>query len=146
MDIRHRIGARSAAPDQTYAALTTIDGLSGWWTTDTTGDPDLGGRITFRFAGGTIEVEVRELDTDKRVSWTVVGGADEWIGTTITFELSEEDDFTNVSFRHEGWAAASDFMDHCSTKWAVFLLSLKSLLETGTGAPHPHDHEVDSWD
>jgi hypothetical protein len=26
-----------------------------------------------------------------------------------------------------------------STKWAVFLLSLKSLIETGKGAPDPHD-------
>ncbi|MFN8038366.1 MAG: SRPBCC domain-containing protein [Acidimicrobiales bacterium] len=146
MDIRHRIGARSATPDQVFAALTTLDGLSGWWTTDTTGDPDLGGRITFRFAGGTIEVEVRELDAGKRVGWTVVGGPDDWLGTTITFELREEDDFTIVSFRHEGWASATDFMDHCSTKWAVFLLSLKSLLETGAGAPHPDDQEVDSWD
>ena len=26
-------------------------------------------------------------------------------------------------------------MHHCSTKWATFLVSLKSLVETGTGSP-----------
>jgi len=29
--------------------------------------------------------------------------------------------------------------------WAVFLMSLKSLLETGTGAPDPHDVKIDNW-
>jgi hypothetical protein len=38
-----------------------------------------------------------------------------------------------------------EFMLHCSTKWAVFLMSLKSLLETGTGAPDPRDVKIDNW-
>ena len=33
-------------------------------------------------------------------------------------------------------------MHHCSTKWATFLMSLKSLVETGTGAPSPHDVHI----
>jgi hypothetical protein len=37
-------------------------------------------------------------------------------------------------------------MHHCGTKWAVFLLSLKSLLETGKGAPAPNDIKLDSWE
>ena len=36
-------------------------------------------------------------------------------------------------------------MHHCSTKWAIFLMSLKSLLETGKGAPHPNDVKIDNW-
>jgi hypothetical protein len=36
----------------------------------------------------------------------------------------------NVLFKHQGWKEPVEFMHHCSTKWAVFLLSLKSLLET----------------
>ena len=37
VDILHRIGA-TASQEDVYAALTTIDGLAGWWTEDTTGD------------------------------------------------------------------------------------------------------------
>ena len=33
----------------------------------------------------------------------------------------------------------SEFMAHCSARWAYFLLSLKSLLETGKGTPFPED-------
>ena len=37
-------------------------------------------------------------------------------------------------------------MHHCSTKWAVFLLSLKALLEAGKGSPNPNDFKLDSWE
>jgi hypothetical protein len=37
-------------------------------------------------------------------------------------------------------------MHHCSTKWGVFLISLKLLLETGKGAAHPNDIKLDSWE
>ncbi len=36
-------------------------------------------------------------------------------------------------------------MHHCSTKWGVFLMSLKSLVETGKGAPDPNDVKLDNW-
>ncbi len=37
-------------------------------------------------------------------------------------------------------------MHYCSTKWAVFLLSLKSLLETGKGCPAPNEIKLDCWE
>ena len=48
-------------------------------------------------------------------------------------------------FAHTGWREPVDFMYHCSTKWATFLMSLKSLLETGTGAPAPDDERISDW-
>jgi hypothetical protein len=36
-------------------------------------------------------------------------------------------------------------MHHCSTKWAIFLMSLKAFVETGKGAPSPDDVKIDSW-
>ena len=49
-------------------------------------------------------------------------------------------------FEHAGWSEPVEFMHHCSTKWATYLMSLKSSLETGTGAPHPRDVKIDDWD
>ena len=37
-DILHKVRVNSASKDNVYKALTTCDGLAGWWTTDTTGD------------------------------------------------------------------------------------------------------------
>ena len=31
VDILHRIGVEGSTPEQVYDALTTLDGLSGWW-------------------------------------------------------------------------------------------------------------------
>ena len=41
-DIYHRIGAKASSTDAVYRALTTIEGLAGWWTVDTTGDSGFG--------------------------------------------------------------------------------------------------------
>jgi hypothetical protein len=37
-------------------------------------------------------------------------------------------------------------MKTACSKWGVFLLSLKSHLETGKGAPHPSDIKLDRWE
>ena len=44
-----------------------------------------------------------------------------------------------------GWAEPVEFLYHCSTKWAVYLLSLKALVETGTGSPSPDDVAISDW-
>jgi uncharacterized protein YndB with AHSA1/START domain len=35
VDILHRVGMKSASVAEVYEALTTVEGLSGWWATDT---------------------------------------------------------------------------------------------------------------
>lgn len=146
VDIVHRIAAKDASPEQTYDALATLEGLSRWWTENTTGATDVGGRISFKFENGDFEMEVAELEKGERVLWEVVGGsAPEWIGTKIHWDLKTEGDHTVVLFKHEGWREPVEFMHHCSTKWGSFLLSLKQYLETGAGAPWPHDVHIDNW-
>ena len=141
-DILHRVAVK-ASPNDTYGVLTTREGLAGWWTTDTQGNCNVGGVIQFRFGTrGSIDMNVLELDPAKRVLWQVVGGPPEWIGTTVSFELTQDDDFTIILFKHQGWKEPSEFMHHCSTKWALFLMSIKSLVETGKGAPYPSDIHI----
>ncbi len=151
VDILHRVGA-TVSPEAVYAALTTTDGLAAWWTEDTKAKGDageVGSTIRFRFAGapepGGFDMLVRDLRPGERVLWEVVAGPEEWIGTEVVFELSREDGFTIVTFAHAGWREAVPFMNHCSTKWATFLLSLKELVETGSGQPAPHDVRVSNW-
>ena len=143
-DILHKVRVNDAPKDDVYKALTTLDGLSGWWTTDTTGDSRLGGVVKFRFGSGGFDMEVLELDPGRRVRWLVVDGPDEWIGTRIDFDLREDEGGTVVMFKHQDWKEPVEFMHHCSTKWAMFLMSLKSLVESGEGAPWPRDVKVDA--
>ncbi|WP_329297344.1 SRPBCC domain-containing protein [Streptomyces sp. NBC_00659] len=142
-DILHRVGT-TAARDTVYQALTTVDGLAAWWTTDTEGSGD--DVLQFRFGDvGGFDMKVLELQPDTRVRWEVVSGPEEWVGTTVTFDLKQEGEWTIILFAHEGWREQVEFMNHCTTKWALFLMSLKSLMETGTGAPHPHDVRISNW-
>ncbi len=147
-DILHRIGA-PATRDEVFTALSTIEGLAGWWTEDTTGDAAIGGVIRFRFAGapapGGFDMKVVESRPAELVLWEVVDGPEEWVGTQVRFDLKEEDGETVVLFGHLGWAEPGELMHHCSTKWATFLMSLKALVETGTGQPAPHDVRISSW-
>ena len=77
--------------------------------------------------------------------WRFKSGPEEWIGTDVTFELSEDGDFTSILFAHKNWREEVEFMAHCSMKWASFLLSLKELGETGKGKPAPDDLKIDNW-
>jgi uncharacterized protein YndB with AHSA1/START domain len=144
-DILQRIGVKSSSPKEAFRALTTLEGLSGWWTTNTTGDPAVGGVIKFTFGAGGFSMKVLALDPGKRVLWQVVEGPPEWIGTTVSWDIKQDGDHTILLLKHQGWAEPVEFMHHCSTKWAVFVLSLKSLLETGKGAPDPFDIKIDNW-
>ncbi|MFC3576689.1 SRPBCC domain-containing protein [Streptomyces yaanensis] len=143
-DILHRIGI-TVAPEDVYTALTTVDGLSRWWTEETDGDASLGGVVRFRFVPGGFDMKVLETSPAERVLWEVVDGPEEWIGTQISFDLKQEGEYTIVLFKHEGWREPVEFMSHCSTKWATFLMSLKRLLETGAGEPAPYDVQISNW-
>jgi uncharacterized protein YndB with AHSA1/START domain len=146
VDILHKVGIKSSTQGAVYKALTTIEGLAGWWTTDTRGSSAVGGVIEFRFGGGGIDMKVLELVPDQRVVWQVAAGPAEWLGTTVSFDLSQEGDWALIRFKHQGWKEPVDFMHHCTTKWGVFLLSLKALLESGKGTPAPNDIKLDSWE
>jgi uncharacterized protein YndB with AHSA1/START domain len=145
VDILHRVGI-TAPRDAVYRALTTPEGLAAWWTNDTRGAGDPGGVLQFRFGeAGGFDMKVLEAQPAERVLWEVIDGPEEWIGTRITWELRTDGDFTIILFAHEGWRKPVEFMNHCSTKWATFLMSLKSLLETGKGAPAPDDVQISNW-
>jgi uncharacterized protein YndB with AHSA1/START domain len=149
-DIIHRIGIK-ASPKQVFKALSTIKGLANWWTQETEGEEQVGGKIefTFRTPDGDIKgkmvMQVEQLDTDALVRWRCVDGPPEWIGTDLSFNLSEQDGQTIILFGHRKWPDAVAFMGHCSMKWAVFLLSLREYVETGKGRPSPGDLKIDNW-
>ena len=145
VDILHRIGVEGSGPEEVYGALTTVEGLAAWWTDDTTGSSEVGGVLGFRFPNGGFDMEVVELRPAERVTWRVVDGPAEWIGTTVDWRLRRDGDWTIVLFTHAGWTEPVEFMHHCSTKWATFLMSLKSLVETGAGAPAPKDVQISDW-
>lgn len=149
-DITHRFGMK-APVSKVYAALSTVEGVAGWWTRETSGSSKPGGVVKVRFQSpngeelGKMEFEFEKLEPEREVRWRVTAGPDEWLGTSVTFRLAEEGGTTVVLFSHRNWREAGDFMAHCSMKWATFLLSLRELVETGKGKPAPEDLKIDNW-
>ena len=136
-DILHRVGI-DARPAKVYAALTTPDGLRSWWVSTTTGDAGPGGTIDFGFC----RMRVIAAEPERLVRWRCTDGPAEWLDTIVSFALEWRDEQTIVLFTHAGWREPVEFMHHCSTKWAVFLLSLRDALERGEGRPAPRDVKI----
>ena len=142
-EIRHRVGISGSAAG-IYQLLSTNQGLSEWWTRDTRGAGEVGSTIQFRFGGDGPDFEVIELIPDRLVQWRHSGKIPaEWIGTEIVFELEQQNHQTILLFSHYNWKQSSSFLAHCSTKWGIFMMSIKSCIETGVGHPYPNDVHID---
>ena len=136
-DILHRVGI-NVKSDKIFKTLTTLEGLRHWWVAETMGNPKLGGVINFGFC----KMKVVAAKPGKLVRWECVSGPKEWLGTEVTFQLNFKQGQTFILFKHAGWKEPVEFMHHCSTKWATFLLSLKSWLEQAEGRPSPYDVKI----
>ena len=127
------------APVETvFEALTKQEGLAGWWTPQTTAKPELGSIARFQFEPDYFkEMKIVELQPYSKVKWECVKGYEDWIGTTVSFDLEPHSKGSWVLFRHEGWESYSLNFASCSFDWALFLRSLRLLCETGKGLPYP---------
>jgi len=137
-DILHKITIK-APRAKVYEALSTLGGLSAWWTSTTSGESAPGKTLEFRFGEHVSRMRVDELQTGKRVAWECTEATPDWVGTKLTFDLSEDEGRTTLLFGHRAWQEQTPFFAHCSMKWATFLLSLREYVETGSGRPFPRD-------
>ena len=156
----HQAVLIGASAKKVYAALTTQEGLAGWWTPAATTD---GETATFPFGDSYFKLmKVTSLIPNQQVNWLCLEAADEWIGTTISFqlyavkkeklykehpELSDQlnqlkgtDETTLLVFYHDGWKDYTTMFAECSYTWGRFLYSLKLFCETGKGSPWPRQH------
>lgn len=135
--IHHRLLVEKPA-EIVYEALTTQKGLAGWWTPDTVARPEVGSVSKFAFGPDYHkEIKVEALRPYSLVKWRCLKAFEEWIDTTMTFELEPHAKGTMLVFHHEGWKRYSNGFASCSYDWALFFRSLKCLCETGKGFPYP---------
>lgn len=111
-------------------------------------------------------MKITELKSSSQVKWICIAGAEEWIGTTISFELRQGDKETLLNlhpelkdqiqqqgyfgqgtlliFHHDDWKEYTPMFAECNYTWAQFLRGLKLLCETGKGHPWPNQHRTKS--
>ncbi len=141
--IMHRI-IIEATPNEVYNALTDEQKLSLWWTKASHHKED---QPIMRFYFGPngdhqVDMAIHELSDNQKVVWKCTAGP--WAHTeAFNFTLAEDERGTALEFTNTGWESADAFFMHCNTKWGFFLaVSLKGLLEKGTGQPHPNDPNI----
>jgi uncharacterized protein YndB with AHSA1/START domain len=137
-EIRHEVRIK-ASPVALYEALTDASKLAQWWIPDTRGRSEPGRALEFWFGGHCQEMRVTALRSNQLVRWQATErGLPDWVGSEIEFAISPKDDRAVVQFRHANWPGNAHGLPYCSMSWAVFLLSLKELLEKGKGFPFPN--------
>ncbi len=140
--IKHRIELE-AEPARVYAAISTQAGIASWWTPMVATESRVGSVATVRFGDGEhgADMRVDALTVGEQVRWHCVDGA--WKGLNFTFSIASHDRGSVLHFENSGWPDDGDFYMHCNAKWGFFLtVSLKQLLEKGTGVPHPNDPSI----
>ena len=125
-------------PDEVYKTITTQDGLASWWTRDCIAIPEEGSVAEFYFdnRSDSVKMKIKKLEENTTVFWTCIGGHDEWLGTTVSFNLTPHSKGTMLSFSHNEWQSIDGIFPNCNFDWARFLISLKKYCEIGVGEPH----------
>ncbi len=120
-----------------YSALTTQTGLGTVWTEELIVKPELGFVNEFGFGDeDTTKMKVMELSPNKRILWKCIASDPEWIGTSVSFDLTEKNGVTSVVLKHFDWRELTEFYQWCNYNWAMLLLSLKNYCEDGEGTPY----------
>lgn len=159
----HQAVVIEASPEKVYDAITSQEGLSGWWTPETVAVPQVNSIARFGFGPDYFkEMRIVELKPFEKVKWVCITGADEWVGTNISFKLEGGDaaslmsshpevkgqleqlqhssEATLLVFHHDNWKDYTLMFAECSYTWGQFLRSLKLWCEEGKGRPWPEQH------
>ncbi len=66
---------------------------------------------------------------------TPTGHTQEWLGTTMEFDIVPADTGTELRFRHAGLTPQLECWDSCVAAWTYFMASVETFAKTSTGTP-----------
>ncbi|MDG3583890.1 SRPBCC domain-containing protein [Galbibacter pacificus] len=128
--------------EEVYEAVNNV---RDWWLEDIQGSTGkLNGEFKF-FVDGKLQFHFRiiEMLPFERVVWLVVDQnfanteKQEWKGTTLLFEISEQGGQTQLRFTHQGLVPPFDCYKTCQNAWQNYInISLHNLIVEGKGQPN----------
>jgi hypothetical protein len=127
-------------PKQVFNA---INNPQAWWSGEIKGSTgNLNDEFTYRYKELHLSKQrIVEMIPDQKVVWLVTESSinyaedkKEWTGTKISFEISEQDNKTQLRFTHLGLDPDIECFDSCSNSWSQLIQQgLRSLITTGKG-------------
>lgn len=130
-------------------AFDAINNVRGWWSENIEGGTEkLNDVFTYRVKDlHQCTMKLTEVVPNKKVVWLVLDNyfnftkdQSEWIGTKVSFEITEKDGKTQIRFTHIGLVPAHECYEICENAWTGYIQnSLRDLINTGTGQPNPKE-------
>jgi hypothetical protein len=131
-----------ASPQEVFKKINSI---TEWWTDELEGNSQkLNDEFTVHF--GDLHDSTQkliEVIPDKKVVWLVTDSSlsfikkkDEWTNTTIHFEISTQNNKTQILFTHVGLVPEVECFNNCIQGWDYFIKgSLFKFITEGKGTP-----------
>ncbi len=126
------------------ATMKKISEVDQWWAKNVTGHTGKAGdTFTVDFGKTFVDFQISELIPAKKVVWKVtdcnlhwINNKKEWNGTEVVFELSEQDNATQVVFTHIGLVPDAECYENCKPGWTGHVAgSLVKFINEGKGEP-----------
>jgi uncharacterized protein YndB with AHSA1/START domain len=137
-DMHHLIQIDHVEAPAAYAALTTQDGITGWWTSRADVPGARAGqvlRMSFPDAPITWDMRIDKADAPTLVEWECIGGPPGWEHTRVGWGVEATDAGAVVRLDHTGFPEVDDMFRIVTVGWAQMLLSMKAYLESGVRKP-----------
>jgi hypothetical protein len=137
-DMHHLVEVEQVDAPSAYGALTTRDGVTGWWTSRAEVPGAAVGdvlRMSFPDAPMTWDMRIASADPPTEVRWDCLAGPPGWAGTAVVWGLETTGAGTVVRLDHTGFPVVDDMFRIVTVGWSQMLLSLKTYLESGKRKP-----------
>ena len=130
-------------PKQVFDAINNV---RGWWSEEIEGGTNkLNDEFKYHYEDvHRCKMKIIELVPNEKVVWHVLDNyfkftkdKNEWKDTKIIFEISQQDNKTQLRFTHLGLVPQYECYEICSDAWTNYIQnSLRNLITTGKGQPN----------
>lgn len=136
--------------DQTpLEVFNAINNVRGWWSLEVEGDTEtLNSEWDYHYQDvHRSKMKIIESVPGKKVVWQVLDNyfkftqdKSEWTGDTIVFEISTNNNKTQLQFTQLGLVPGVECYEICHKAWGNYVTnSLFKLITTGKGEPNPKE-------
>jgi uncharacterized protein YndB with AHSA1/START domain len=128
----HHLLHINAPIDKVFTALSSIEELKLWYTTEVQGSSKLNEIIEFKFGGVDFHTKVIELVANEKIVMECVATSLPLVGQKVTYELDQNDEKTRVRFSQDGFDELDDFYANMNFSASKYLESLRQYCQNRT--------------
>jgi len=124
-----------ADPSTVLKAITTTDGIKGFWTSRAEVPEEVGEvvKVEFAVAPAPFDLELEQSD-ERTVVWRTLTFPPHWVGTRVRWDVEPRDGGSTVQFHHGEFGDDAEAGAVAYT-WGQIMVRLKEYAETARANP-----------